>query len=555
MSRRAIAYSLSVAIALCLASIVQIRTRISQNRGELSDVRGLMVEESWNWSRERLAALTLRTGTGTTARAGMAVVSALTEDGPAPDPKALPGWQELAYFPLDSLLQRAFRERRFEGCLRLVDLAERSGAGLFREYEAAALLELRRIEEARAIDLGEGRNTLLGRRLEELLASGRDLERVPIRDRRGVLLGTVSSQGGDFVPEAGIDEVLVPRFAIQQLAALDLSGGVSLTIDIELSRMALQALGRYYRGSVVVVDPPTGDVLVAISDPRTWREGGTAAFEQLREPASISKLITVTAALRAGIDVDQVIGEMRCRGAVNYDEGPLYCSSINGRLHGLDRALAVSCNVAFAELGNMVGREALLDEHRRYGFAIGEGPSKYFGRVVSPYGTRRQLGELAIGLEVSEITPIHAALQAAAFTNGGWMVTPRIVRSRDTFLGYSEETMPASSRWQVVDESWLPQIVSAMKAVVAPGGTAGGIAPEGFPIALKTGTASHPLYGFHVNYIGFGPLPEPRYSFSIRVTHQRTSLRVRRAARAVTQRFLRSMAGTEPSPGVMAAGH
>ena len=93
-----------------------------------------------------------------------------------------------------------------------------------------------------------------------------------------------------------------------------------------------------------------------------------------------------------------------------------------------------------------------------------------------------------------------------------------------------------------------------MKAVVAPGGTAGGIAPETFPVALKTGTASHPRYGFHVNYIGFGPLPEPRYAFSIRLTHQRTSVRVRRAARAVTRRFLRSMAGNQPLPGVMAAG-
>ena len=32
----------------------------------------------------------------------------------------------------------------------------------------------------------------------------------------------------------------------------------------------------------------------------------------------------------------------------------------------------------------------------------------------------------------------------------------------------------------------------------------------GFPVAMKTGTASHPSHGFHVNYIGYGPLPDAR---------------------------------------------
>jgi cell division protein FtsI/penicillin-binding protein 2 len=58
-----------------------------------------------------------------------------------------------------------------------------------------------------------------------------------------------------------------------------------------------------------------------------------------------------------------------------------------------------------------------------------------------------------------------------------------------------------------------------------------------------------------VNYIGFGPLPDPRFAFAVRVTHQRTSQRVRRAAYAVTRRFLRSLAGTEGAPlGVTVAG-
>jgi hypothetical protein len=88
--------------------------------------------------------------------------------------------------------------------------------------------------------------------------------------------------------------------------------------------------------------------------------------------------------------------------------------------------------------------------------------------------------------------------------------------------------------------------------VAQPGGTAPRIAPASFPVALKTGTASEPDKGFHVNYIGFGPLPanphppvgqpDARFAFAVRVTHQPSSHRVRSAAFAVTRRFLEGLA-------------
>ena len=83
-------------------------------------------------------------------------------------------------------------------------------------------------------------------------------------------------------------------------------------------------------------------------------------------------------------------------------------------------------------------------------------------------------------------------------------------------------------------------------------GTLGGVAPRDYPVAMKTGTASEPGRGFHVNYIGIGPSSEPHYAFAIRVTDQRSSRRVRRAARWITSRFLRTLsrydrrAGYEP---------
>jgi cell division protein FtsI/penicillin-binding protein 2 len=137
---------------------------------------------------------------------------------------------------------------------------------------------------------------------------------------------------------------------------------------------------------------------------------------------------------------------------------------------------------------------------------------------------------------------VHAALEAATVANGGWMHAPRLYRSTDTFLGFAERSLPQSPGWQVLDARWRPILTRAMIAVAEPGGTAARIAPPDFPVALKTGTASEPGTGFHVNYIGFGPLPSSRYAFAVRVTHQSSSHRVRSAAFGVTRRLLEGLA-------------
>ena len=94
----------------------------------------------------------------------------------------------------------------------------------------------------------------------------------------------------------------------------------------------------------------------------------------------------------------------------------------------------------------------------------------------------------------------------------------------------------------------MPQIVAAMTAVTERG-TGRAMAPASFPVAMKTGTASHPRYAFHTNYIGVGPLPAPRLAFSVRVTHQGTSRNVRYATRRVTRRLLAELGGVAERRG------
>ena len=81
-----------------------------------------------------------------------------------------------------------------------------------------------------------------------------------------------------------------------------------------------------------------------------------------------------------------------------------------------------------------------------------------------------------------------------------------------------------------------------MEAVTQPGGTADGVAPAGFPVAMKTGTASTPGVGYHVNYVGVGPLPHPTIAFCVRVTGQPTSVHVTKAAHEVLSALLQGLA-------------
>ena len=299
----------------------------------------------------------------------------------------------------------------------------------------------------------------------------------------------------------------------------------------------------------MVLDPTDGSVLAAVSDRRTAAEGGTPALEQMREPASIAKLITVTAALRAGIDVDAVLHDMTCRGSMRFGDGAddvLYCAAVNGKLRGLDRALAVSCNVAFAELGEMVGREKLLEEFRRYGFDFDGEESRFFGRVVTPEGhaapARRSLDRARGDRD-------HAGARGARGGDGGErrLDASAALLSLDRHLPRVLGALAAGARGLAGDRRELA-------AAAHPGHDRGRRTRAGprrasrrpsFPVALKTGTASEPSTGFHVNYIGFGPVPETRFAFAVRVTHQPSSRRVRSAAFAVTRRLLEGLSRFE----------
>ena len=118
---------------------------------------------------------------------------------------------------------------------------------------------------------------------------------------------------------------------------------------------------------------------------------------------------------------------MTCGGVERYGGKPLWCAFAAGPLEGLDHALALSCNVAFANLGTRLGNRAHGGGVPPWGFDAGGGALLgAAGRVHTPPRTPRQLADLSVGLELADVTPLHAALLAAVVANDGRMPEPRL---------------------------------------------------------------------------------------------------------------------------------
>ncbi len=519
-------------------------TRALRERAALSQATSLLVSGDVAAARRLLVELEGSHWHESQVDAGQRLVDALdgtrsvNTEAQSPPTDSVPSF---ATWPTTVIARAAFERGEFDAALRVTEVAQRAGMSTVPIVAAAAWIEAGGIEEARY--LSSGATTIpatLARRVAHHLDTPLEQGGVLLRDRTGKPIGTAA--GGTLRLARHLKPELVPRAVTDAIAGHRPSGSLRLTLDLELSEAAFKAFGRY-RGSIVIVDARTGEILTAVSDRRTWRKGGTPAFEQMREPASIAKLITTTATMRAGYTPDAEMRNMRCRGHERYAGEFLYCPSIVGRLRNLERALATSCNVAFANLGvRRVGRQALIEEFRRYGFDQGK-PNDFFkhGRIVQPYGDDRQLADLSIGLEASLISPLHAALLAAVMANDGVMPEPTLLAAEDGRLGLHPRPLPASRGKRVIDSRWVPEMVGAMETVVRRGTAQRVWPPANFPVAMKTGTASDPRYGFHVNYIGIGPLPDAHLAFCVRITDRPTSAKVRYAAQQVTYQLLRNV--------------
>lgn len=322
---------------------------------------------------------------------------------------------------------------------------------------------------------------------------------------------------------------------------------VNLTLDPILQQAAWDALGDY-TGSVVVTEPSTGKILAMVSkpsfDPNLLASHDTnavlASYDSLiadptqplidraiagnlNPPGSIFKLVVAAAALESGNytaestlpnpsslplpGTDVVVNNWnrgRCPGA--------------GSTVTIKQALRESCNIPFAELGLLLGRQALLAQAKKFGFnssfdiPMKTAESTFPVVMDDPQTMLSSFGQFDV-----RTTPLQMALVSAALANGGKLMAPTLIQS------VLDPTLKPLIDFQAKQYSQAvsPATAAALTEMMVDGvdnGLASNARISGIKVAGKTGTAENGVgEPYTLWFTGFAPADMPRYAITVLV--------------------------------------
>ncbi|MFA5645136.1 MAG: penicillin-binding protein 2 [Candidatus Ratteibacteria bacterium] len=274
-----------------------------------------------------------------------------------------------------------------------------------------------------------------------------------------------------------------------------------LTIDQSIQEAAAQELeGK--AGSVVAMDPRSGEILALVSSPGFDSYNIAKALRAPRQPflnrvvagqyppGSIFKIVTETAGLELGL-----IGEhdrVECSGEMTLRDRVFHCWKEGG--HGwvdVNLALPYSCNIFFGTLGMNVGARNLLDYAKLFDLGKKTGidiPGEKPGHLPSVEESGGSLN-LAIGQGALLTTPLQMCQLIAVVANGGNIWKPFVVKKiLDPNGKIVKEFSQELKKTVFISEETLAILRKGLKNVVIFGTGASSRISEAV-VAGKTGTA------------------------------------------------------------------
>lgn len=334
---------------------------------------------------------------------------------------------------------------------------------------------------------------------------------------------------------------------------------ITLTIDLELQQYA-EYLMKNYEGSVVAIEPKTGEILAIVSAPfykpsllvgrvreQNYKNLETDTLEPLFNnaimatypPGSTFKTVNALAALKEGVVRPGTI--FSCAHGY-YARGVSMGCHVHESPLNLVEAIQQSCNAYLAssykrlidnpeydlvEDAYNVWREDIIS----FGFGDRLGidlPSEKGGFIPRSTYYDRYYGQKywkahtiisnAIGQGEILTTPIQMANLAATIANKGYFITPHVVKS----IEYSDtiSQIYAEKHHTTIDSSYFEYITEGMdmsvNAVDAPTPIA---RLDSITICGKTGTAENPHGTDHSAFIAFAPKEDPQIAIAVYVEY------------------------------------
>ena len=322
------------------------------------------------------------------------------------------------------------------------------------------------------------------------------------------------------------------------------------TIDADLQQYGQQLMHNKV-GSLVAIEPSTGEILTMVSSPGIDVEMLADIGKHYKEivsdphkpmfnravqapypPGSVFKLVNGLIGLEEGVLKPEYT--YPCNKGYYFGKHKLGCHAHRSPLD-LEDAIMMSCNGYFCYVMRNIlenrkyGSQAeALDKWHDYVSSFGFGhklgsdfpaelggtipTSNYYNKIYGKGGWKfTTVISISIGQGEIGVTPLQIANMCATVANRGYYYIPHIVKDSDS-LRIDDKFR--EKQYTMVDTTNFKKVIKGMwKAVnsgFGSGGTASIAAVEGLDICGKTGTAQNPRGADNSVFICFAPMDNPK---------------------------------------------
>jgi len=325
---------------------------------------------------------------------------------------------------------------------------------------------------------------------------------------------------------------------------------ITTTIDAGLQHYG-QMLMNNKVGSLVAIEPSTGEILTMVSSPgidvemladigRHYGEISTDPYKPMFNravqapypPGSVFKLVNGLIGLQEGVVSTNT--HYQCSMGYKFGKNKLGCHAHKSPL-SFEESIMMSCNAYYCyilrdllENKKYASIAEATDKWKEYVQSFGFGQklgsdfpselggfipdSKYYNKVYGKGGWKATtVISLSIGQGEIGCTPLHLANLCATIANRGFYYIPHIIKDSEHVAidpKYKEK------HYTMVDTTHFPKVIGGMYRAVnsgfGSGGTASIAAVEGLDICGKTGTAQNPHGHDHSVFICFAPKDNPK---------------------------------------------
>ncbi len=336
---------------------------------------------------------------------------------------------------------------------------------------------------------------------------------------------------------------------ITEIPEIKPGSSLILTIDREIQSMVEDVLDKAVKnsgatsGTVIVLDPETGEILAMASTPRMnlneywmftelYPEGTTfnRAIGVTYEPGSVFKVLTMAAALDAGtvqpstqfLDTGYI--EVGGVGIYNWDRAAWGQQDMTG-------CLQHSLNVCLSWVATELGTDKFYAYMQAFGIGrptnIDLSGEQYWPLSIpgDPQWYPVNLATNSFGQGVA-VTPLQLAVAASAIANDGRIMEPHVVKA----IIQDGQTYPISMQAVAAPiKAETAHILTEMLAISLINESSEALV-DGYRLAGKTGTAQIPVGGHYdsnvtnASFIGWGPADDPKFLVYIWIEKPTTSI-------------------------------